>query len=402
MDTFDVKEGKWGPENRDIRTTPQGFKFPYGLMPKLAERLDDVLLVRSMEAWETVHSRGQYYLQTGHAVSPARAKEMPSIGSIVAYEFEKRNRPEDFLPPFVSMNYAATTMYGPLQGEGCLPSNCSPLTMDLNDKNLPFLVEEKDRDHFNRRWNLLRELDGTASRLTPHSPQQPRQYDAFRTAVHRMMVQPKIAEVMRLAEAEHTAYGSSPLGDACIIARNMVAANAGARFIFITQPGWDHHGDIYGKNGKGGVYKTCSDLDGAFPALLLDLKRMKRADGSSLLDRTLVVCMGEFGRTPGDLTPLRGREHYAKAMVGAFAGAGVKGARTLGATDDQAAGIVDFGWSGKRPIYTEDVSATIYSALGIDWTKRITKTPSGRDFVYVDPAGPQGVINFREVTEFYG
>lgn len=113
----------------------------------------------------------------------------------------------------------------------------------------------------------------------------------------------------------------------------MVAANAGARSIFITQPGWDHHGNIYGKDGKGGLYKTCSDLDGAFPALLSDLKRLKRPDGASLLDRTLVVCMGEFGRTRGDLTPLLGREHYAKAMVGAFAGAGVKGGRALGATD---------------------------------------------------------------------
>jgi len=401
MDTFDVKEGKWAPDNRDVRTTPQGFQFPYGLMPKLAGSLNDVLLVRSMEAWETVHSRGQYYLQTGHAVSPARVKEMPSIGSVIAYEFEKRANPGDFLPPFVSMNYAATTMYGPLQGEGCLPSSCSPLTMDLSSKNLPFLVEEKDRDHFSRRWNLLRELDTSAKGLTSASAQQMRQYEAFRNATHRMMVEPKIAEVMRLPDAEHAEYGSTPLGDACIIAKNMVAANAGARFIFITQPGWDHHGAIYGKDGKGGLYKTCSDLDAAFSALLAGLKKAKRSDGTSLLDRTLVVCMGEFGRTPGDLTPLLGREHYAKAMVAAFAGAGIKGGRVLGATDEEAGKVVDFGWSGKRPIYTEDVSATIYSALGIDWSKRIANTPSGRDFIYIDPAGPQKVVNFREVPEFF-
>lgn len=402
MDTFDVKEGKWGPENRDIRTTPQGFKFPYGLMPKLTGNLSDLLIVRSMEAWETVHSRGQYYLQTGHPVSPARVKEMPSIGSIIAYEFEQKKKSSDFLPPFISMNYAATTMYGPLQGEGSLPSYCSPLTMDLNDKNLPFLVAEKDRDRFNQRWKLLQELDGTSQKLTAQSPKTARQYDAFRNAVHRMMVEPKIGEVMQLTKEEHVAYGSTPLGDACVIARNMVAANAGAKFIFVTQPGWDHHGNIYGKEGKGGIYKTCSDLDGAFSALLTDLKRIKRSDGSSLLDRTLVVCMGEFGRTPGDLTTQLGREHYAKAMVGAFAGAGVKGSRVLGATDDEAAAVTDFGWSGKRPIYIEDISATIYSTLGIDWTKRITNMPSGRDFVYIDPAATQKVVNFREIPEFFG
>lgn len=402
MDTFDIKEGKWAPENRDVRMTPQGFQFPYGLMPKLTGNLSDLLLVRSMEAWETVHSRGQYYLQTGHPVSPARVKEMPSLGSIIAYEFENKKKPGDFLPPFVSMNYAATTMYGPLQGEGSLPSYCSPLTMDLNDKNLPFLIAEKNRDRFNQRWNLLQELDGTAQKLTSKSPQQERQYDAFRKAVHRMMVEPRIGEVMRLSEEEHKAYGSTPLGDACIIARNMIAANAGAKFIFVTQPGWDHHGNIYGKDGKGGIYKTCSDLDSAFSALLTDLKQMKRSDGSSLLDRTLVVCMGEFGRTPGELTPLAGREHYAKAMVGAFAGAGVKGGRVMGGTDAEAANVTDFGWSGNRPIYVEDVSATIYSTLGIDWTKRITNMPSGRDFVYIDPAATQKVVNFREIPEFFG
>ena len=401
MDTFDVKDGKWAPENRDVEMTPQGYRFPYGLMPKLASRLDDLLVVRSMEAWETVHSRGQYYLQTGHAVSPARVKEMPSIGSIVAYEFEKRGKADDFLPPFVSMNYAATTMYGPLQGEGCLASHCAPLTLDLNEKNLPFLVAGQDRERFQGRYDLLQKLDTAGAHLTPDSSRQERQYRSFRTAVHKMMVEPRIAEVMRLPEEERAAYGSTPLGDACIIARNMVAARAGARFILVTQPGWDHHGDIYGKNGKGGIYKTCSDLDAAFSALMLDLKRMKHANGEPLLERTLVVCMGEFGRTPGDLTPLRGREHYAKAMTAVFAGAGVRGGRVLGGTDAEAANVIDFGWAAKRPIYPEDVCATIYSTLGIDWTKRIKGTPSGRDFVYVDPAGPKGVVNFSEVREFF-
>jgi hypothetical protein len=334
-------------------------------------------------------------LQTGHAASPARAKEMPSIGSIVAYEYESRSKPDHFLPPFVSMNYAASTMYGPLQTEGCLHSKCSPLTLDLNDKNLPFVIAKDDKERFHARYELLRQLDAGANSLASDSSRQPLRYNAFREAVHRMMVEPRIAEVMRLSDADHAAYGATALGDACIIARNMAAANAGARFIFISQPGWDHHGDIYGKDGKGGIYKTCADLDVAFSALLADLKRQ------NLLQRTLVVCMGEFGRTPGDLTPLRGREHYAKAMVAAFAGAGVKGGRAMGATDDQASRVVEYGWEAKRPIYPEDIAATIYSVLGIDYTKRITKTPSGRDFVYVDPAGPQGVVNYREVREFF-
>jgi hypothetical protein len=402
MDTFDVKEGKWAPENRDVRTTKQGFQFPCGLMPKLAERLDDVVLVRSMEAWETVHSRGQYYLQTGHAVSPARVKEMPSMGAVIAYEMESRRRDSDFLPPFISMNYEATTMYGPLHREGCLPSATSPLTLDLKSGNLPFVVEEKDRERFQRRWEFLNRFDTRRANLDASAPEPVRQYAAFGQAVHRMMNNPAMSRVLAMPDDARKAYGSTPIGDACLIARNMVAAEAGARFLLLTHGDWDHHGNIYGKDGKGGVYKLCAELDGALSALLFDLKRMKASDGkSSLLDKTLVIAMGEFGRTPGDLTVLKGREHYAKAMVGLFAGAGVQGGRALGATDTDAAKVVEYGWRHKRPIHMEDVCATIYSTLGIDYAKRITNTPSGRDFVYVDPAAPSAVINFQEIADLF-
>jgi hypothetical protein len=302
MDTFDVKEGKWGPENRDVRTMKQGFQFPCGLMPKLAERLDDVVLLRSMEAWETVHSRGQYYLQTGHAVSPARVKEMPSMGAVIAHEMESRRREADFLPPFISMNYEATTMYGPLQREGCLSSSTSPLTLDLKSGNLPFVVEEKDRERFQRRWAFLNQFDTRRASLDAAAPEPMRQYAAFGQAVHRMMNNPAMSRVLAMPEDERKAYGSTPIGDACMIARNMVAAEAGARFLLLTHGDWDHHGNIYGKDGKGGVYKLCAELDGALSALLFDLKRMKSRDGkSSLLDKTLVIAMGEFGRTPGTL-----------------------------------------------------------------------------------------------------
>ena len=222
-----------------------------------------------------------------------------------------------------------------------------------------------------------------------------RQFDSFGRAVHKMMTNPGISKVLEITPEEHQAYGASPFGDACLIARNMVAADGGAKFLLVTQPGWDHHGAIYGKDGKGGLYKNSADLDAAYAALLLDLRRLK------LLDSTLVVCMGEFGRTPGELTPLAGREHYADTMFSIFAGAGVKGGRVLGATDAEGAHITDFGWSANRPVYIEDVCATVYSALGIDWSKRITNTPSGRDFLYVDPAAGTKSINFREVGELY-
>lgn len=402
MDLFDVKMGRWAPENRDVRKTPQGFEIPYGLLPKLSRRLDDLAIIRSAQAWETIHSRGQYYLQTGHAVSPARIKESPSLGSVIAYEaHQNQRRDSDFLPPFVSMNYESSTMYGPLLCEGCLPANCSPLTLDLKDRNLPFVIDPKDRVRFDRRWEMLNRMDTSRLALDDASPQGMRQFDSFGRAVHKMMTNPAISTVLQTSLEERQAYGGTPFGDACLIARNMVQADGGARFILVTQPGWDHHGNIYGKDGKGGLYKTSADLDAAFAALLLDLHRLQSKDGRPLLESTLVVCMGEFGRTPGDLTPLAGREHYAETMFAVFAGAGVKGGRVLGATDQEGAHIKDFGWSANRPVYTEDICATIYSALGIDYSKRITNTPSGRDFLYVDPAAGTRTVNFREVAELY-
>ena len=401
MDTFDVKEGKWALETRDLRTTKQGYQFPYGLMPKLVESLDDLAILRSMEAWETIHSRGQYYLQTGHAVSPARLKEVPSLGAIVAYETQGRRRESDFLPPYIAMNYEGTTMYGPLIREGCLESDCAPLALDLKAGNLPFVVDEQDRPNFNRRWELLNRFDTSRTEANASTPKPMLEFDAFGKAVHRMMDSPQISRIVKLDEAERKAYGSTPIGDACLLARNMVAAEAGARFLLLTHGDWDHHANIYGKDGKGGIPQLTQELDGALSALLFDLKRMKKKDGTPLIERTFVVCMGEFGRTPGELTIQKGREHYAKAMIAAFAGAGVKGGRAIGATDAEAATVVEFGWRRQRPIYTEDICATIYSTLGIDWTKRITNTPSGRDFVYVDPAAGQKVVDFQEVTDLF-
>jgi hypothetical protein len=232
MDTLDVKEGAWGPENRDIRTTKHGYQFPYGLMPKLTSHLEDLAIVRSMEAWETVHSRGQFYLQTGHAHSPARVKEMPSMGAVIAHELLSRRRETDYLPPFISMNYEATTMYGPLQREGCLASNCAPLTLDLKGGSLPFIVEEADKARFQKRWDLLRRFDTSRADASLQKPM--REFDEFSLAVHRMMENPNIRKIMRIDAEERKTYGATPFGDACLLARNMVAADAGAKFLMLT------------------------------------------------------------------------------------------------------------------------------------------------------------------------
>lgn len=217
-----------------------------------------------------------------------------------------------------------------------------------------------------------------------------------------MMLADGIGKVLKLNEEERKAYGSSGLGDACILARNLVSAEAGTRHILIAHDGWDFHANIFDKSKPSNHYTVCRELDSALSQLLTDLALTKAADGSRLLDKTLIVCMGEFGRTVGDLTVNKGRDHNRFASTTLFAGGGVKGARIIGATDETGGKVADPGWSRKRSIYTEDVVATIYSALGIDWTKKITDTPSGRAFEYLEPVSGTTFVQFAEIDPLYG
>ena len=146
LDTFDVKEGRWTPPDFDIRTLAPDVRLPVGLFPKLAPQLNRLALVRSMEAWETVHQRATYYLHVVHPISPARAGEMPSLGAVVAYEFRDKRKSTDFLPPFVSMNYSSDQVK-----QGCLDSKFAPLNLNTRGGEFSFIVPEDELGRFNRR-----------------------------------------------------------------------------------------------------------------------------------------------------------------------------------------------------------------------------------------------------------
>jgi len=181
-----------------------------------------------------------------------------------------------------------------------------------------------------------------------------------------------------------------------------VAADAGKNFIGISNSGWYLHGNEYKKSEKTNQYTLCRELDDCLSALLDDLSNSKDRKGSSLLERTLIVCMGEFGRTPGELNPNKGRDHHRFASTAVFSGAGVKGGRAVGQTDEIGGRVVASGWHKKRSMYPEDVVATIYSALGIDWSKRITNTPSGRTFDYIETTSGTDFLDPNEISELYG
>jgi uncharacterized protein (DUF1501 family) len=184
----------------------------------------------------------------------------------------------------------------------------------------------------------------------------------------------------------------------------VLSQDAGTRYIHICQHGWDHHRRIWDKTVPDNHYKLIADFDPAAASLLEDLAAApsESTPGKSLLDETLVVLMSEFGRTPGPLNHLAGRDHHKYVFPAMFAGAGVKGGLVLGASDSNGDRVAETGWNHKVQPRIENVVATIYSALGIDWAKEVHNLPSGRTYVYVDPLGANGIIPTGELSGIYG
>lgn len=396
LETFDVKEGSWTPPDLDVQTVTPGLRMPMGLLPKLAKRHEKYAIIRSMEAWEAEHARGVYYIQAGRLFSPARAKEIPSVGSIVAYETQRRRRDSDFLPPFLSMDLGSAE----LVGAGCLPGSAGPMAIRSGGK-LPFVVPENEQVTFARRRALLAKIDNDRGGKKTQRGKIFADIDQQYQSAWPLLSNTKAASVFQIKEDERERYGKCGVGDACLLARNVVEAGSGTRFILISHDGWDLHAAAFDKSAANNQYTLCRDLDAALSALLDDLESRTDAKGRRLIDKTFVTCMGEFGRTPGALTLNKGRDHYRFAAVGVFAGAGVKGGQIIGATDPTAAKVIDPGWHKGRSVYPEDVLATIYSTMGIDWSKRVTQTSSGRPFDYVENISPKGYLEFGEIKELF-
>ena len=399
IDSLDAREGAWTPKDYDIRSFANDLKLPYGVFPNLSGVLDKLTVVRSLGAWDAVHGRAQYYIQTGHPLNLALSKEVPSIGAVVCYELAKQRKPGDSLPAFVAMNMAGNQ--AGLINQGFLSAEYGPFSLAVGN-NPPDLAPQKGMEEtFKRRWERLQQLDG-ALRDGSQADRSFADYHEYYRGAWAIMNDPRVPEIMAITDEDKKRYGASAIGNSLILARNLFRADAGTRFIMASHGGWDHHSNIY--TGSRSHTALMRELDVAFTNLLKDLDSTpsKHTPGKTLLDETLVICMGEFGRTPGPISETRkGREHHIHVHSGIFAGGGVKRGVVMGKTDETAGKVADAGWSGGRPIYMEDIACTIYSAFGIDWTKRIDNTPSGRAFHYVEPASGTKYVNFQSVQELF-
>ena len=383
MDTFDPKDGPWNPPDANIVQYSNGLSLSKTYFPKLSARTGDLLALRSCASWEAAHERGQFYIQTSHSENPALAAEIPHIGAVIGYE----RGVTGLLPPFMAFNQN-------IQGATFLGGSYQPMMPPASRTGISTLTHNffgsSSQQHFEDRYQLLRDLDAplrdTAANFDVAA------YAGYYANAKAMMYNPAVDAVFKFSTDDEGRYGANAIGRPLIVARNAIQSKMGVAFVSVTHAGWDTHVGQFDRSQSSSIYQLANDLDRAVAALVDDL----RASGD--LDSTLIVMMGEFGRTPGSLNSRGGRDHYRPVMNVGMIGGGVRGGRAIGQSSATGSDLVDPGWSAGRSIYPDDIAATIYSAMGIDWTKGIDDTPSGRRFNYIN-ANPD--LNFRPVDEVF-
>jgi hypothetical protein len=353
-DTFDLKPGtKDAGTFKPISTSVPGIEISEHF-PKLAKQMNHVALLRGMSTSEGAHGRAKYYLHTGYKEGQG-GLTYPSIGSLVSAEI---GRPESPMPNYVSI--------GRSFGAGFLGAKHAPLIVNDPARGVENLKPMVNGGHFDDRLNLLQEMESAFYREY-HSDAGADHKTTYQRAV--TLMQSKEAKAFDLSQepaSVREAYGSSRFGDGCLLARRLV--EAGVSFVEVTLPQWDTHQDNFDR-----VKRLSQQCDPAMAALIDDLKQR------GMLDSTLVVWMGEFGRTPriNQRGAKPGRDHYPRAWSSLMIGGGIKGGQVVGKTDKEGANVVE------RPISALDFLATVCEALGINWKKQ-NNTSIGRPIRIVD------------------
>jgi hypothetical protein len=393
IDTWDLKEGAWTPSDFNATSYDNNnVRFPQGLMPMTAAQLGKIAFVRSGLSWAAVHTLGQSWAQIARNPGGATGAIAPHIGAVVALESQIKRLPTDVLPGFIALNSAG------IPSSGYFPASYAPFQVVPAATGLPTIAHPDGATRFSDRWSFLHSLD--ANRSSGILGKASADMNDFYTQSKALMDAPNINATFSFSPTEHTKYGATTFGDSLIVARNLVAAGNGTRFVQATLGGWDHHSGIYDKPGAGvnSLYTQMAQFDPAYASLLADLSSMPGSvSGKTLLDETIVVVVAEFGRTVGVLNNQAGRDHNLR-MTTVWAGGGVRGGQVIGKTDATGGSVSDYGWSANRDIRPEDVTSTLYSALGIDYTTVRHDDPLNRGFEYV-PFAKDGT--YQPINELF-
>ncbi len=343
------------------------------LLPHLREVVDDVTFVRSMHTNEINHVPAQLLLSTG---SPRFGR--PTMGSWVTYGLGSEC--ED-MPGFIVLTSGKSGRCGTVcWGSGFLPSVYQGVPFRSSGEPVLYLNNPEGMDSELRRETLdaLKELNH-GSLADYGDPEIATRIEAYEMAYKMQTSVPDVMDISKEPESMHKLYGTEPgkssFSNNCLLARRLI--ERGVRFVQIDHGGWDHHGGG-DQNLMTGLPQRCKEVDQGSAALILDLK------SRGLLDDTLVIWGGEFGRQPmAQSKPSKedaGRDHLRTAFTIWMAGGGIKRGAIVGATDEFGLNSVE------DPIHVHDLQATILHCLGIDHTK-LTYKFQGRNFRLTDVEG---------------
>jgi uncharacterized protein (DUF1501 family) len=345
------------------------------LLPHLATIADEVAIIRSLHTTQFNHAPAQIFMNTGHQIIGR-----PSVGSWLTYGLGSE---ASDLPGFVVLLSGENQPDGGKScwGSGFLPTVYQGVEFRSQGDPVLFLANPDGVTPEARRASLdaLRDLNQARLREVG-DPEIETRIASYEMAYRMQSSVPELTDISKEPARVHELYGTEPgrrsFANNCLLARRLV--ERGVRFVQLYHRGWDHHGTSPSDDIETRLPKLCRETDQAAAALIRDLKQ------HGLLDSTLVVWGGEFGRTPmnegRNQSKFLGRDHHPRAFTMWLAGGGIKPGVTVGATDDLGYNVVE------DPIDVHDLHATVLHLMGIDHT-RLTYKFQGRDFRLTDVSG---------------
>jgi hypothetical protein len=346
------------------------------LLPQTATVADDIAVVRSMFTTQFNHAPAQIFMNTGHQIVGR-----PSMGAWMSYGLGSENKD---LPSFVVLVSGKSTPEG---GKSCWGSGYLPTVfqgVEFRNSGDPVLYlsnpDGVTPEARRRTLDAVRSINGRHL-AEVGDPEISTRIASYEMAYRMQSSVPDLMDISHEPKSMHELYGTSPgqasFANNCLLARRLV--ERGTRFVQLFHNGWDHHGTSEAEDIQHqGLPRRCRETDRAAAALIKDLKQR------GLLDSTLVVWGGEFGRTPMNEerggSKFLGRDHHPQAFTMWMAGAGIKHGVAVGKTDEFGYRVVE------DPVHVHDLHATVLHLMGVDHT-RLTFRFQGREYRLTDVAG---------------